>query len=57
MNGTIESMQAENDEHIKKEEELNKLIEKLEEKLENKKERWDVQIQTGFKTKEKEIQT
>ena len=53
----ISVLETELEESQKNVEELNKEIEVLQEKLTNKKERWDVQIQCGYKTKTRACQT
>ena len=53
----ISELETKNEESWKQVEKLNSQIEVLEEKLTNKKERWDVQIQTGYKTKNRACQT
>ena len=50
-------LEAEKAESVKLVEKLNGKIKYQEDKLANKAERWDVQIQTGFKTKTRACQT
>ena len=57
LNAKIAELEEKNAEGLQREEELSTRISVLEEKLENKKERWDVQIQTFLKTKNRHIQT
>ena len=50
-------LENDKEESLKQIDELTSEIDVLKEKLINKKERWDVQIQCGYKTKNKACQT